>query len=174
MGWRNEWSRHYDQIQWTATTILTGIVGGLVAYSYTVNVGKLNRVVVYVGFALTWLSVYYAASFRELRQLLHANMENKNEEEFLSRLPHKLKQWPAFLVAFGVLAAAWVNLCWKHEWRVDAVVCGVITIVAFVVLSKRGAPRRDIDKQSEIPAQPPVRGDSVTRAGGAASGAPQP
>ena len=153
MSWRRDWSRHYDQIQWTATTILTGVIGALVTYSYSVRVGDLDRFVAYVGLALTWLSVYYAASFRELRHLLHENTENKDEKEFLTRLPHALKQWPAFLVAFAVLAAAWVNLCWKHGWHVDAVICGGITIIVFIVLSLRGAPRGKNKAQADTPAQ---------------------
>ena len=127
MTWRIEWSRHYDQIQWTSTTILTGIIGGLLAHSYSIEVGHLDRVVVYSGFALTWLTVYYAASFREIRSLLHTKLPDGEEKNFLADMPHKMKQWQPFLIVFGLLTVAWLRLCWKHGWSVDAIICGVIT-----------------------------------------------
>lgn len=146
MPWRSEWSRHYDQIQWTVTTILTGSVSGLVAYSYTVKVGDLDRFVLYLGFVLTWLTVYYAASFRELRRLLHTKIQDKEEKDFLLDPPHKLKQWPVFLLAFFALAVALVILCLKHGWCINAIVFGTITAAIFVYLSVRGASSHDIDR----------------------------
>jgi hypothetical protein len=98
------------------------------------EVGKLDKFLVYVGFALTLVSVYYAASFRELRHHLHEKMKDEDEKTFLLKPPHKLKQWPVFLFAFGFLAVAWVRLCWKHGWFCDAIIFIFIMFVEYFLL----------------------------------------
>jgi hypothetical protein len=39
---RSEWSRHYDQVQWTSTTILTAANGGLLAYTYSRPAARMD------------------------------------------------------------------------------------------------------------------------------------
>ena len=83
--WQSEWSRHYDQIQWTATTIFTGIIGALLAYSYQQDIEKFDPLITFIGLWLTWLMIYYVASCREFRDALHRSLPEGEERNFLLR-----------------------------------------------------------------------------------------
>lgn len=164
MSWKTEWSRHYDQIQWTATTILTGIVGALLAYAYSIP--QIDPFMVWIGCALTWLTVYYAASFRQLRSALHSvrNPASPGESEvgeelvFLSRLPHRLKQWPAFIAAFALFSVAWCLLFRKHGFHGHALCSGITSFVVLVVLSILGAQEPPVECSPGVrpPNRPPA------------------
>lgn len=133
--WRAEWSRHYDTIQWTATTILTGVIGALLAYSYS---GKFDPVLAFFGLWLTWTAIYYAASFRKFRNVLHKGMHDGDEKEFLMNGGKKrlLRQWRVFLLTFVILSIGWLWLFWKHEKHCCAVVFSIISIVLVVLADK--------------------------------------
>lgn len=139
--WRTDWSRHYDQIQWTTTMILTAAIAVLLAYSYS---DKFEPAIAFLGLWLTWLAVYYAASCREFRRLLHAGLPDGDEKRFLQnkyadkKQKRVLRQWPAFLMTFILLSAGWIWLFWKHDRHIFAIVFIITSIVGFPILKKSG------------------------------------
>lgn len=131
-NWRSEWSRHFDQVQWTSTTILTAGVGGLLAYCYS----NFNSWVAFGGLWLTLLTVYYAASFRSTRRQIHAGITG-DEKTFLTR-KGSLRQWPVFLLTFATITAAWLTLGWQHRWRWRFGFALAAATVVFVIAVRGG------------------------------------
>ncbi len=144
--WRTEWSRHYDQIQWTATTIFTGVVGVLLAYSYQQENAKFDPLIAFLGLWLTWLTIYYAASCRELRKVLCEGLPDGDEKSFLLNKNDKknqrrvLWQWPAFLLTFILLTIGWLWQFWRHGNRASAISLAIVCIVGLPIIWKRGKP----------------------------------
>ena len=68
-----EWARHYDILFWTYTTLMTTVIGGLLIY----NVRNFNLWLSILGMFVTIVSVYFAASFRELRHLATGKFDNE-------------------------------------------------------------------------------------------------
>lgn len=103
---RQEWSRHYDKLQWTVITITTAGLGALVAASFnTANKCQLWPEI--SGLALSILGAAYVASFRVFRNRLHHAICNKELRCFLSH-PGNVKgnvKWFAKLSA--ILFAQW-------------------------------------------------------------------
>src|SRR5688572_7968715 len=95
-NWRSEWSRHFDQIQWVAITILTTGAGGLLAYSLGSN--EFQPSIGFLGLWISALSIYYTASFREFRKQLHDAMPDNEERQFLENRKRCFRQWPAFML----------------------------------------------------------------------------
>lgn len=118
---RQEWSRHYDKLQWTVITITTAGLGTLIAASFnTANKYQLWPEI--SGLALTILSAAYVASFRAFRNHLHQGIDHKKNEELFNYLndPGNLQgncrwhaqlfaQWNLFMGSF--LAVDIVFLC---------------------------------------------------------------
>jgi hypothetical protein len=135
-NWRTEWSRHFDQIQWTATTILTAGLGGLLVYSHS----EFNPWLAFIGLWLTLLTVYYAASFREFRRELHEGLADSDERTFLlnTRRKRYLRQWPAFLLTFQLLTCAWLYQFWVYGWRWRLCMLILISMAIFLTAIRRG------------------------------------
>jgi len=90
----SNWSRHYDSLLWNTTTIFTGLFGGLLAFCYKENFMILSA----FGFLLCPIPVYFAASFRESRDIVHSHMsEDFRKALFLQR---RLLQWPLYIIIF--------------------------------------------------------------------------
>ncbi|MFH1671907.1 MAG: hypothetical protein ABIF87_00545 [Pseudomonadota bacterium] len=144
--WRTEWSRHYDQIQWTATTIFTGVVGVLLAYSYQQEKDKFDPVIAFLGLWLTWLTIYYVASCREFRRALHDGLPDGDEKNFLQNRNQEknqkrvLWQWPSFLLTFILLTIGWLWQFWRHGNRGWAIAFAIFTLVGVPIIWKRGKP----------------------------------
>jgi len=142
--WRTEWSRHYDQIQWRAITIFTGVVGVLLAYSYRQENTEFDPVVAFLGLWLTWLTIYYVASCRELRKVLHEGLCGGDERDFLlnenqeKNQKRVLWQWPAFLLTFILLTIGWLWQFWRHGSRAWAVSLAIVFVVGVPIIWKRG------------------------------------
>jgi hypothetical protein len=144
--WRTEWSRHYDQIQWTATTIFTGVVGVLLAYSYQQDKDKFDLAIAFLGLCLTWLTIYYVASCREFRRVLHDSLPDGEEKDFLqnrTKAPNQkrlLWQWPAFLLTFILLTIGWLWQFWRRDKQGWAIAFAVVSLVGVPYIWKRGKP----------------------------------
>jgi len=91
-------------------------IGGLLAFSYSQAGVPFDPWIPAIGLWLTWLAVYYAASCRELRRLLHDDLPAGDEKAFLSKC-RDLRQWPVFLVTFAIITIAWLWHCWAHDWH---------------------------------------------------------
>ena len=135
--WRSDWSRHYDQVQWTATTLLTAAIGGLLAFSYSQSEPSFEPWIPAIGLWLTWVAVFYAASCRELRRLLYDNVSNDEETIFLAR-PRDLRQWPVFLATFAIITAAWLWHYWAHGWHWLTLGLLAISIAWFFMCHRHG------------------------------------
>ena len=144
-----EWSRHYDSIQWTVTTILIGATGGLFAFVYSPD--SFHTPLALLGAFLTVASVFFAASFRALRARLHAELPDADEKYL--RSTRMFRQWPVYVIVHLVLFLSWVFLLiqrrpeHKPTWALTALL-GLIAIVAYGFASdgplrKKGRKARD-------------------------------
>jgi len=108
-GERQEWSQHYDKLQWAVIAIASAGVGALVAASFNpVNNNQLWPEI--SGLALIILGVAYVASFRVFRAHLHQAIEDKQLSAFLND-PGKakwFKQWNLFVASFLVVDIVFV------------------------------------------------------------------
>jgi hypothetical protein len=142
--WRTEWSRHYDQIQWTATTIFTGVIGVLFAYSYQQESAKFDLLIAFFGLWLTWLTIYYVASCREFRRILHDGLPDGDEKTFLQNKNSEknqkrvLRQGRAFLLTFILLTFGWLWQFWRHGYHCLAIVFMIVSIVGVLIIWKHG------------------------------------
>jgi hypothetical protein len=64
-------------------------------------------------------------------------MDDSTEKEFITNLPHKLKQLPAFFIALIIVAFAWLRLCWIHGWHLLAFLLGIATFIFFIYFYRR-------------------------------------
>lgn len=137
--WESEWSRHYDQVQWAATTILTTASSGLLAWMWTRGTNDFNWIIGLLGAWLTLLTAYYAASFRALRHTLHNRM-NTDEGRFLRghRRRSYLPQWPLFFFTLAAVELAWLHLFWESGMREQAIVGGIVASPVFAYIFWRG------------------------------------
>ncbi len=137
--WREEWSRHYDSVQWTSIYVFTTAVTLLLGYAYT-NPGITKNPWYYsVGLGFTNLTVYNTASFRELRILLHNDITNPNKREFLTnnRRDRGFYTWPSFLGMFFLLDLSWLNLYWQYS-RLSAFCWAVFSMAILGYCAYRG------------------------------------
>jgi hypothetical protein len=110
---RQEWSQHYDKLQWTVITITTAGLGALIAASFnTANKCQLWPEI--SGLLLSILGTAYVASFRVFRNRLHQAIVNKELRDFLddpgdlkgnvkwfAKLPAEFfAQWNLFIGSF--------------------------------------------------------------------------
>lgn len=98
---RQEWSRHYDDIQWKVIPIFTAGVGALVVYSFGASL-PVSPWPEICGLALIFLGVLYVGSFRSFRNRLHDGIANAELKAFLKHpgpagTPH---QWDVFVLSF--------------------------------------------------------------------------
>lgn len=106
---RQEWSQHYDKLQWAVITITSAGIGTLIAASFnTANIDQLWPE--FSGLALTILGAAYVASFRTFRNRLHQAILDKQMFVFLNG-PGNAKwftQWNLFMVSFLVVDIAFL------------------------------------------------------------------
>lgn len=142
-NWRSEWSRHYDQIQWIATTVFTAGIAGLLSYSYSQT--TVDPWIISIGLWLTIVTVYYAVSFRNLRDNLHNGLLEESEERnfLMENRQRRLKQWPVFFLTFVVLMAAWIRQFFRYDYRLGLVV-GLLTLFVVAWLWDKGKDSRRV------------------------------
>lgn len=113
---RQEWTRHYDIIQWQVITIFTAGVGGLFVYAF--NDDKHQLWPEFIGMLLTVLGVFYVASFRRFRFNLHNNINNLELNTFLKDPDYDrskyLHQWNAFWLSFFIIDWFFTYKLWRN------------------------------------------------------------
>jgi hypothetical protein len=100
----HEWSRHYDNIQWVVTGVLSAAVGGLLVTVYA----SFLRELCILGLVICVIAVFFSASFRALRRRIHLALP-ESHRPFLRSRP-LLRQWP---VNVGVFVIASAMFSWK-------------------------------------------------------------
>lgn len=105
----HQWSRHYDTLLWNVTTIFAAAIGGLLAYSYS----NFNVVISVMGFILTPLPIYFAASFRESRDKINQKLDEADRDLLFGG--RKLKQWSLYAFIFLLLELLWFLLLLKEQ-----------------------------------------------------------
>lgn len=103
------WTRHFDTLLWSVTSIFATAIGALIAYSYS----NFDIAISIAGLFFTILPVYFGASFRELRK--RVNKYLNPELKAAIRYGRSLYQWPLFVSIFVVFQALWVLLLLKNE-----------------------------------------------------------
>ncbi len=98
-----EWGRHFDTLLWTVTAILAAAIGGLLVYATE----RFDIWLTLAGFSLTIITVYFAASFREVRHKIGKQYSEGVKEILRSRT---LDQWLAYRLIFVILAWLWIKL----------------------------------------------------------------
>ncbi len=115
-----EWSRHYDQLQWVVITIFSAGVGALLAASFDdKNAEELWPES--AGLLLTVMGVYYVATFRFFRSRLHHELlqEGKLKDFLQDTTPRWPHMWHMFVGSFTVVGVKLLfNLYEKcvHPW----------------------------------------------------------
>jgi len=143
----DEWVRHYDNLLWTVTSIFLAANGALLVYSSD----KANFVpgLALGGLLLTGLTVYFAASMRELRHLF----QNKLDDNLRSIIQEdrRLSQWWAFIALFLVLTVGWTCLLWAYApacrlpWGILGGVVGIVTLGLGWFFARPAQKTKDIE-----------------------------
>lgn len=104
-GGAAEWARHYDNLLWTVTSIFLAANGALLVHCSQ----KANFLwpLAVGGQLITVLTVYFAASFRELRYRAVQQLDPGLQVIWMGR---RLYQWQAFVALFMVLILGWAWL----------------------------------------------------------------
>lgn len=133
----HEWSRHYDTILWTVTSILITAISGLIVYMHSVN--KFNRWLPLIGVLLTLLSVFFASSFRALRCRINEYLEKyKPEDVKFLRAPHPMfRQRYVYFAIHGLILFVCFRLliCEDPEYRYLWWPLGVASFAFLIVWS---------------------------------------
>ncbi len=75
---RQDWSRHYDTIQWGVIAIFMAGIAALIGASFSHDSKSAWPEV--AGYVLIIIGVFYVASFRSFRARLHSGIENKDSK----------------------------------------------------------------------------------------------
>ena len=130
-----EWSRHYDQIQWVVTSILVAAVGGLLAFAFT----TFNPSIALLGLGLTNLTLFFAASFRQLRHRLHAELTGPAKDLPPFRPGGRVRQWPIFVATLAVVDFVWLALLFEHGLLLTLTLgLALISLILLVPLYRMG------------------------------------
>jgi len=111
-----EFTRHYDNLLWVVTSILTTANAALLAIvgdSLSIEVGL-------IGIVLSVLTVFFAASFRLLRQRVNSriNAHSRGAYRWLyGGIPGWPGQWKIYVGFFALLTWLWVSLLLKNHYR---------------------------------------------------------
>ena len=132
---RQEWSRHYDTLQWGVIAIFIAGIAALVGASFAPD-NKESPWPEVAGYVLIITGVFYAASFRSFRSQLHSGIKNKGLRDFLtglgtrSRWPH---QWDVFVFSFLAVGVLFVfRLASKIGYSRIVIPCGLIMLFILV------------------------------------------
>lgn len=107
-----EWSRHYDNLLWIVTSLLTGANAALMAIAAD-NKSDFPIQVCVLGMVLTVLTVFFAASFRSIRRRLSDRLERDRPGKYTWLVKGGKKwfrQWPVFVLFFAIVAVLWTTI----------------------------------------------------------------
>jgi hypothetical protein len=123
-----EWSRHYDSLLWNVTTLFAGAIGGLLAFQYS----SFDASVSGFGLLVSMVPVYFAASFRESRNLVNAQMSKTLRDALFSG--RKLRQWELYVALFIGLEMLWIRLLVRERPGLWILWCAAGALVAMTTL----------------------------------------
>lgn len=137
---REEWSRHYDDIQWKVIPIFTAGVGLLVVYSLDESwVSPWPEI---CGLALIFLGIFYVASFRSFRNRIHDDIKNTELKAFLKHpgAAAPIGQWDVFVGSFFAASCIFnYQLAMKTSCFWVSFACFMaITVLLLFILWKMG------------------------------------
>jgi len=100
-----EYGRHYDNLVWIVTSLMTGANAALMAIAGD----NLSKPVGSFGILLTVLTVFYAAGFRSIRRRIRRRLP---EDNWLVGGPEEwyLKQWFVYVCSFCIVTLLWTLL----------------------------------------------------------------
>jgi len=143
---RQEWSQHYDKLQWVVITIASAGIGALVVASF--NPSNNNEIWPDIlGLALMILGAAYVASFRAFRAHLHQGIKDKQLSAFLGD-PGKTKwpkQWDLFvasLVAVDITFVYRLTEKGHYPWVVRCILF-FITVFFLGAIWWKGLPEKN-------------------------------
>ena len=140
-----EFTRHYDNLLWVVTSLLTPANAALLA----ISVDHLSIEVGVLGILLSILTVFFAASFRLLRLRLHARLHQDSPDRYawLYAGPAGWAgQWKIYVLFFAVVAGLWISVLWKqfpqyqYAWWVTAFLSAGVLGWLYAV-ARRHTPR---------------------------------
>lgn len=130
---KHEWARHYDALFWTVATIMSTAIGGLLLFLIS---AKFDLVLALITINLIILTVYFTASFRELR-FIFQDIENDDIKRVIEE--REFLQWWPYLFIFLFLCVIWVKLLWEHipEGKIYWLIIGIINFIFIISLGIR-------------------------------------
>lgn len=133
----HEWSRHYDNIQWVVTGVLSAALGGLLVTIYSSFSFELSI----LGLAICVIAVFFSSSFRSLRRQVHLALPASHLPFLLSK--PLLRQWPVNVCIFVVASGLFTWQLYSHTARCKAgwVVLWVIALLVMFLFAR--ASERD-------------------------------
>jgi hypothetical protein len=134
----HEWSRHYDQVQWTITAILAAVLAAAAAKAFD----DRSRVSCAVGIVVANVLLFYAASFREMRFLLHRRLSVRQRDFFSFPGRRAMSTWKVLCLT---VAAVEVALAWRlyqltGHWFALVILAGVLLAAYGLYLLGKDTP----------------------------------
>ena len=130
------WSMHYDSLLWVVTSIFAAAIGGLLVHQFS----KFNYLLSTFGLVITFIPVYFAASFRELMDRANNNIDAETKGILFKN--RKFPQWYLFVVIFCALEFLWLSILLSTEnnlWRLWLSIIIFITVFIFTIYYARSA-----------------------------------
>ena len=115
---------HHSQLFWSVTSIFTAVVVGLLTFSWEKNILVLNI----FGFILNGILVYFATSFRLLKQ--NAMAEAFLNEEMVPNSQH-LDQWVPYLLIWWGIGVLYI---WNSYIKIKPTKTCAIALIVILLL----------------------------------------
>lgn len=161
-----EFSRHYDNLLWIVTSLLTTANAALMA----IAADKVSIQVGVFGIALSVLTVFFAASFRMLRRRVHDRLETSGATDsrwLYSGLAGFGAQWLIYVLFFAGISALWTSLLlsqfptWCGIWWALLSVSFVL-LIGLYLLGRRRRPDQDTGSKRRRRAVESISDDSLS------------
>jgi hypothetical protein len=129
-----DWARHYDILFWTTTTIMSAAIGSFL--SYLSSPSQFNPSLVFIVINLITLTVYFGASFRELRFIF------QEDQDALTKLlidKRDFLQWWVFISLFMFLGLICEILLFKNipSGKFYWITIGIINLIFILFIGSR-------------------------------------
>lgn len=128
----DDWARHFDNLLWTITAIFLAANGALLVHQSE----KANFLpgLAIGGLLLTGVTVYFAASMRELRHRVGEHLDPALRD--ILEKDRAIYQWQAFVTLFLLFAGSWIWLLvlYAPAFQFWWLVLGVVVVIFILVL----------------------------------------
>ncbi len=130
---KHNWARHYDTLLWTSLAIMFTAIGGLLSYLALV---KFNLLLAFLVINIIILTVYFSASFRELR-FIFQDIEEEGIKKLIDN--REFLQWWPYIIIFLLLCLVWVKILLDNlpEGSVYWLIIGIINFIFIITLGIR-------------------------------------